>query len=657
MVLIGVGLIGCDSNVDTILEPTWQVQDVGNINSEDRAEVSVSVKRRGDDQPLMVRAIVTGIDGEKVDGSGYGLYADGRFFADGEFRVELPPGKTHIKLRSGPEHVPVEITLNAKAGRHQHIDVNLPKWFSPRDRGWYGVDNHVHAQHDPTAEVSTGLGYTVLQARANGLSYITEAGSNVDYSSIDTLSSDEFVIHRADELRPGPFVGHLNTPGIESPIEDELYEHLKREPLPVQKIHKEVHRRGGAVIYTHPMTPPQQLHWMGAGELYSDAVMGRTADAMDIDARHTELFWFSVLNMGNRIAATASTDAALGRTQTLSPGDRRVYVQLDELSPKTLATAIRNGRTFATNGGPLFLFLNVDGHTPGDVIEVNGPDSFPVELEVQSLHSLQSVQLYQRGKRVVDFDMKDVRGLTHLSTTVDVSNDNFGWLVARAENENGDWAITSPVYFEPVQQATPPGESMILTIGNHTRFIELRPDFFAHMKVTVSPGESLEEVALMRDGEIVHRFIPEMGDLLHDGRIPVTQIHGEYGPGWLWHPDVGKPVHFQADWPIIETGWYALRAITNDKRLLVSDAIRFDAGIPYSRQYSLAHLRGGDTDLTLYGYGEEMPLNEIELPFEGDHWWYPQNTYFRLNVRFGTYFEQIESGQSAGENFRRYGAE
>jgi hypothetical protein len=647
--LHGVALAGA------LPEPTWQVRDAGAIDREDRAELSVTVHRMGDGQPLAVRAIVTAAGGEHVDGSGYGLYADGRFFAEGEFRVKLPPGRTRIELHSGPEHVPAEFTVNATAGRHRHVEVNLPRWFSPRDRGWYAADNHVHAQHDAVAAaVRTSLAYTALQARANGLSYVTEAGSHVDYSSIETLNRREFVIHRADELRPGAFVGHFNTPGIDRPIEHDLYKRWQREPLPGQQIREEVHRRGGALIHTHPMSPPHQLHWMGASPLYSDAVMGRPADAMDIDARHTELLWFSALNLGNRIAATASTDAALGRAHTRSPGDRRVYCQLDELAPAALAAAIRAGRTFATSGGPVFVFLDIEGHRPGDTVRMDRAESRSVEVEVQSLHPLRSVHLYYRGRRVAVLDAAGERGPTRRRTPIDVPVDKAGWLVARAEDVHGDWAITSPVYFEPAQaSAPPPREALLLAIANHTRFIELRREFFAHLIVTVCSEQSLAEVALIRDGEVMRRFTPEMGDRRHGGRTPVSELHGEYGPGWLWHPGCA-PVHFQADWPVTETGWYALRAVTAAERVLVSDAVRFDAETPNSHQLSVAHLRGGETALTRHGYGEEMPLDEIELPFEGDHWWYPRNTYFRLEAQFGSQIDHRQGGRSAAASFRRH---
>jgi iron complex transport system permease protein len=204
---------------------------------------------------------------------------------------------------------------------------------------------------------------------------------------------------------------------------------------------------------------------MGAGELFSDAVLGRPADGMDIDSPQTELLWFAVLNLGNRIAATASTDAALGRVHTRSPGDRRVYCKVDELSPGTIARAIRKGRTFATSGGPVFLFLDVEGHEPGDTLHPEKDGTYKAEVEVQSLHRLVSLHLYQNGRRIAEFDVAGKSGQILRMADIAVSAGVPGWLVARAEDENGDWAITSPVYFRPADSLYRPlGEAVLLSI-------------------------------------------------------------------------------------------------------------------------------------------------------------------------------------------------
>lgn len=595
-------------------------------------------------RPLPVRAIVTASDGSHPDGSGRGTYADGRFFADGRFAVELPAGPATLALGSGPEYVPLELVVEAVPGTRAEVFARLHRWFAPDRLGWYGGDNHVHAQHDASAAVRTNLAYTALQARADGLSFVTEAGSNVEYADIDRLSTASFLFRFAPELRPGPFVGHLNTPGVDPPFEDEAYRSLVDRPLPAQAIFDAVHDRGGAVIHTHPLTPPHQLHWMGAAEFLSDAVLGRPADALDVDGRATELLWFAALNLGNRVAVSSYTDAALGRKQTPSPGDRRVYVRADSLSYPDLVAAIRRGRTFATDGGPVFAFLEVDGRGPGEELPAADGER-TIRAEVHSLQPLRSVRLIRRGVEVAALDAGGRSGEVVLTAAVEDGPGSPCWYALRAEDERGRWALTSPVHVGPRPgPGAATASAMLLEISNATRYVELRREFFAHMVVTVSPADRLEAVELLRDGEVVRRFVPGEGDARADGRVPVTGGDGAYGPGWMWSPAPDAARHLQADWPVTRPGWYALRATLASGRALHSDAIRFDGPTGASRATSLAHLDGPGTRLVYRGHGEEMPLDAITVPFEGDHWWYPERTYWRVRASFDGVDREVGSG-------------
>ncbi|RYD23252.1 MAG: hypothetical protein EOP87_26620, partial [Verrucomicrobiaceae bacterium] len=318
-----------------------------------------------------MRVVVTASDGSHPDGSGKGVYADGRFFADGRFRVSTPPGTTQLVLRSGPNFVPLEISLEAKAGHEHRVKAQLKQWISPEELGWYAGDNHVHVKHDAEHKTRTSRAYTVLQGRANGLSYITEAGSSLlpaEEAEAAPVPAN-FLMRHAEEIRPGPFIGHRNTPGITRRFPESRYRELIKRPLPTLALLEPIHEVGGAVIYTHPMTPPHLLHWMGSAEVWSHAVLGRSADAFDIDSRATESLWFAMLNLGNRVAASGSTDAALERVQTPSPGDRRVYSKAEQFTYEAIVGGIRAGRTFMTNGSPVFPFLSAGKSMPGDTLE------------------------------------------------------------------------------------------------------------------------------------------------------------------------------------------------------------------------------------------------------------------------------------------------
>ncbi|MCA9265997.1 MAG: CehA/McbA family metallohydrolase, partial [Planctomycetales bacterium] len=602
------------------------------------SSVRVDVVDQDSGAAIPVRVIVTSSSGEHVDGSGQGLYRDGRFFAVGSFQVHVPPGDTLFQIAHGPHYVSVSEKIPVQPQRDMHVRFALRPWFSPADRGWYGGDSHVHAQHDATAAIKTDLRYMALQARANDLNFVTEAGSAVDYTDMDQLDTPTFLLRYAPEIRPGPYVGHLNTPGIQPPLAAEDLSQYTNRPLPAQSLFDVVRQRGGVVIHTHPMTPPHQLHWMGAGELYSDAVMRNCANLVDVDAKHTQQLWFAALNLGNDVGVSSYTDSALGRVNTASPGDRRLYCHSEQFDYVSLVDAMRQGRTMATNGGPVFVFLNVDSAGPGETLDVS---SSPVlaHLQVHALHKLREIELFQNGRRIHSFPQSEPhREQLALDHQVLVPAGPRSWLVARVEDEKGNWCLTSPIYLRrlPTDAEDPSLTwSAILEINNAIRFVRLRREFFAHMLVTVRPPVTIQTVELLRNGEPIQTLTPEKGDQIVASEMPVTGIDGEYQMGWVSYPGPQQAHHFQADLPVTASGWYAVRASLSQGQQLVSDACLFEASHPQSHALSIAHLSGRDTQLTLWGYGEEVAVSELLPPFERGEWWYPRNTYWRLQGQFG----------------------
>ncbi|MCZ8512145.1 CehA/McbA family metallohydrolase [Paenibacillus filicis] len=594
---------------------------------------------------LPARVVVTASDGSHPDGSGDGVYADGRFFVDGNFSITVPEGTIDILIKNGPDYIPLQFSLDVSKGQTLFIRAYLARWFSPEARGWYCGDNHVHSQHDRVAKMKTGLEYTALQGRANGLNFITEAGSHVSYDNMDQLSTGNFLLKYARELRMHCFAGHVNTPGISKDIDDDRMAVIRKNPLATQAIMEAVHEQGGLVVYTHPLSPAHQLHWMGATAVYSDAVLGRCADAFDIDSKATELLWFTVLNLGNKLACSSYTDSALERKHTLTPGDRRIYCHASDFSYSAIIDAMKKGHTFATNGGPVFTFFTIDDSEPGDSIQFDEGDSFTARIEIQSLYPLKKAELYSRGNVVQSFDISGQAGKVNLIYPFQETGEN--WYVFRAEDVLGNWCITSPIYMELKSGSIhSSSSSVLLEISNHTRFIHLCKDFFAHMLITVSPDDSIIEVELLKDEHTVRNFKPEAGNELAAGKIPVTELElgGEYGPGWIWYPEAACKVHFQADYPVTESGWYSVRVKTAGGEIIHSDAIYFDRTNPLSHEMSVGRLTGKDTEFRIWGYGEEMPLAEIQEPYE-DRWWYPKNAAWRIMTTFGEQNYEMHGGQ------------
>ncbi|MCS7253975.1 MAG: CehA/McbA family metallohydrolase [Armatimonadetes bacterium] len=612
--------------------------------------VDASAFANGKEIKIPARVIVKVSDGSYYDGSGRGVYRDGRFYADGEFIAEVPPGKTEISLSCGPNYIPLKIAVEAKPGKEMKIIAKLLKWFSPQDFGWFCGDNHVHVRHDPVGEIKMDEEYGALQARAEGLDYITEADAKGQKEIEEKLSKTWFLYRQAAEIRPGCFVGHANTPGINRQLYREELAKIMKSVFPMQTLREIVHNLGGIVIYTHPFPAPR-LHWMGSVECLSDAITGNYADAFDISNRPEEIIWFTLLNLGAKIAASGSTDAALVRKGTIPPGARRVYAYSGKLDYRAIVDAIRSGRTFVTNGGPIFTFFTINGKGVGETISFSGDGKFSANITIFHLNPLRSAELIRNGKVIQKFSQN-----ASTSKTIfvhDFVEKEDAWYVARAEDIMGNWAITSPIYLNSGREVKPSTACLIaLQIGNFTRLTELRRNFFAHIIVTVSQT-TIEKVALLRDGNVICEFNPQNGNYTPSGKIPVIELGGEYSEGWIWHPKPEQCFHFLADFPVKASGWYKVEVVTKGSCIFQSEEIYFDENNPNSHQISALSLKSQAIVLRLRGYGEEMPLNEIKIPFVGDHWWYPKNSFWELEAIFTDAKHHFASGwMKAREKFK-----
>ena len=233
----------------------------------DDAELQIEVVEQGtggeSTNRLPARVTITDSGKKHPDGSGRGVYADGRFFVDGQFTVKVPAGETQVLIQCGPHTVPLDEKVTAVKGAGTQLRVSMERWFDPQKLGWYCGDNHVHTQHDRKTAIRVGPEYTALQARANDLAFITEADTEITSEMGREYDTETFLYRAAPEIRPGPFVGHLNTPGISHPLPPDRYQQLVKRPLPRQSLHAAVAGRGsvcgGDQVVVNRRTPSRSL--------------------------------------------------------------------------------------------------------------------------------------------------------------------------------------------------------------------------------------------------------------------------------------------------------------------------------------------------------------------------------------------------------------
>ena len=185
--------------------------------------------------------------------------------------------------------------------------------------------------------------------------------------------------------------------------------------------------------------------------IYAEEAWGRPRDSEQFPgpegfvAYHLDLY-YKYLNLGFKVPASAgSASGVVGNPL----GENRAYAYLGSATgfdPDKYYGAMRQGRTFATNG-PM-LILRVNGRLPGATVEVRKGKAVTCELDASAREPIARIELVANGEIVYTWTpgptpAKKVKLSRKLNLV------GHTWLAARCFLSPGDtirFAHTSPVY-------------------------------------------------------------------------------------------------------------------------------------------------------------------------------------------------------------------
>jgi TolB protein len=177
------------------------------------------------------------------------------------------------------------------------------------------------------------------------------------------------------------------------------------------------------------------------------------------EPRATAEIWYRLLNLGFHLPAGAGTDAMTNYASLRGPvGLNRVYLATKDHGRDTLTKALKEGRSFVTNG-PL-LGLEVEGKRPGDKLQLKtGKTRIRVQAAVRSIVPVTDIELVFNG-RVIERLPVDRAG-RGVDFDGSVAVPGSGWLLLRASNpiphtliqDTIPYATTNPVW---VNAGAPP---------------------------------------------------------------------------------------------------------------------------------------------------------------------------------------------------------
>ncbi|WP_227022993.1 CehA/McbA family metallohydrolase [Actinomadura rubrobrunea] len=417
--------------------------------------------------------------------NGQGWYPDGvprrldahrmPYFHGDDLVLDVPAEPLTVRVTRGMEYRTAELVVTPEAGRETLVELTPQRLYDAAARGWYGGDMHVHMNWAGdtvgtpahAAAVQHGEDLHVLNLVAGNVAservYDREALDH--WAGADLPWSDAAHVARLGVEYRNDLLGHLYAFGVTAPPGRYHTGFLGTADWPPNAEGCAELRRLGAVLgYSHPFhmpigedDPPEAALRGGrdcsAREIVVDAALG-LVDSLDVlnhsSVQAAAVVYRRLVGAGNALAVTAGTDAMLSfqrrGSQSSPPGWARVYARVDgPLTAAAFADAIRRGRTFATTGP--WLELDVDGHGPGDALDLAPGDTVAVTARTI-------------GPEVLELELRTADGVLakdsppELTAELTVGEPTYVVAVAtgpphlRSMHSAGVYAHTSPVYID-----------------------------------------------------------------------------------------------------------------------------------------------------------------------------------------------------------------
>jgi TolB protein len=418
-------------------------------------------------RPMPARVYLDAADGRSYTPNGLFhramMVTDRHYFhTPGESEVDVPAGRATVEAVRGWEYTPKSATVDVRAGATQTVTLTLDRLADLPARGWYSGDDHVHDLHQ-----GFGLSYDAfyLQLVAEDL-HVTNALIHMDGTRLmgrwsdltgkpHPLSTATHILQYAQEFRGG--LGHIGMLGVREftlPLVGGQGGTAYGQPALDNPYLEGARAQGGLAGYMHPYIQPPRTPTAAAATLIAMDVALGLGDFYDItslysDELHSAAFYYRLLNAGFRLPAGGGTDQFSDVWRDPPPGSDRTFAYVNgPLTMRSWLDAFKRGRTF-TSTGPL-LFLEVNGHRPGDEIAVSAPASVRVKAEALSITPLDSLQIVVNGEIVQTVPARDKGRIAFDGT---IAMPEGGWIAARVLGPHskyiGDdyaFAHTSPVY-------------------------------------------------------------------------------------------------------------------------------------------------------------------------------------------------------------------
>ncbi|MBK1877185.1 CehA/McbA family metallohydrolase [Pelagicoccus mobilis] len=356
----------------------------------------------------------------------------------GPFETALPSGNWDLHILHGIEYIPVKKSLTIEPNKRTKSAIQLKRWVSMPERGWYSGDDHVHARIMSSEDAKDVMAF--VRAADIKVANILEMGDPMRTYYEQRGFGKEYRFHEN---------GHVLVPGQEDPRSHwghAIGMNLTQLARDFDKymlndwVADEIHRQGGLYGHTH----------VGEGGLgvHRDMTMLMPRGKSDFGSIMQNILgtkrYYDFLNLGFKLTASAGSDTPYGG----AVGITRLYAYIGDkpFSADAWFDAVKKGHTFVTNG-PMLDF-KVEGRMPGESITIS--DNKPLKVQVTADGIPGATAPYQLSIVKNGETVKAVQANSpeqgNLSIELDLDPGTGCWIAATAVGIDGTQAHTTPVY-------------------------------------------------------------------------------------------------------------------------------------------------------------------------------------------------------------------
>ncbi|WP_342210811.1 CehA/McbA family metallohydrolase [Halorhabdus rudnickae] len=416
----------------------------------------------------------------------------------GQQSFRLPPGNYMLVFNHGTNYVaePVTKNITVQPGNPVNVSATITEELDPSKRDWIGVEPHAHSGVSFDGRTPTDMFLAVQLSSGVDMAFISDHNAIGAWGSLSSQAKQRGLkLIRSEEITTGD-LGHFNP----YPLHGE--EVIDAEGTLVEFIQESRERHNATVFQINhpgdrfvdlsgaPGQHMQYLEMIDAIEAYNGIY--------DPEDKNSVKGLFNLWNKGyTHIAATGVSDDHNWKAFPTKYGTARTHAYVEgDVTPEKWAHAVKDGHTYATYG-PAVEFT-VEEEIPGETVTTTADSSVEASATVRNVDDLAYAHVIRNGTVIANVSVDGTKD--SISEQVAIEGEGDAWIAFRVVDEEGDRALTSPVWID-VEAGEAPTRTSTDTVT------ETGTETPAETTPTSGPGftAAMALVALLGGALIVYR--------------------------------------------------------------------------------------------------------------------------------------------------------